>query len=150
MRHIIFTGIIMVLVTCSASRAEDISLADYLAGFDYAARKEMKISSDDLIDGILEGSIQLVDIRFKEEFDAWHMGFGVSIPLNELPKRFNELKKDKIIVTACPHKDRAIIAMTYLKTKGFRVKYLVDGLVGLAEYLRGDVAKELINSAGRE
>lgn len=55
-----------------------------------------------------------------------------------------ELKKDKIIVTACPLKDRAALAMVYLKTKGFNAKYLVDGLLGLAEYLRGDKAREFI------
>ena len=39
------------------------------------------------------------------------------VPLNELPERLGELPKDKIVVTACPHKDRAIIAMTYLRSK---------------------------------
>jgi rhodanese-related sulfurtransferase len=64
--------------------------------------------------------------------------------VNELPARLGELKKGKIIVTACPHKDRAVLAMVYLKTKGFNAKYLEDGLVGLAEYLRGDKAREFI------
>lgn len=40
--------------------------------------------------------------------------------MNELPSRLDELDKDKIIVTACPHKDRAILAMAYLRTKGYR------------------------------
>jgi len=60
--------------------------------------------------------------------------------LSELPGRLNELPKDKIIVTACPHKDRAIIAMTYLRSKGISARYLTDGLIGLAENLRGDSA----------
>jgi hypothetical protein len=47
------------------------------------------------------------------------------------------LPRDKIIVTACPHKDRAIIAMVYLRTKVFDARYLSDGLIGLAENLRG-------------
>ena len=46
----------------------------------------------------------------KEEYAAWQVGPSKNIPLNELPKRLNELDKDKIIITACPHKDRAIIA----------------------------------------
>lgn len=54
------------------------------------------------------------------------MGFGVFNPLNELPKRLAELLKDKIIVTACPHKDRSSIAMTYLRTKGYDDRYLTD------------------------
>ncbi|MCF8070337.1 MAG: hypothetical protein K9L30_17280 [Desulfobacterales bacterium] len=89
----------------------------------------MKIDSTKLKQGIKAGKIQLVDIRFKEAFEAWCMGFGTNIPLNELPERLNELSKDKTVVTACPHKDRAINA-----------KYLTDGLVRLAENLRGDNA----------
>jgi rhodanese-related sulfurtransferase len=82
----------------------------------------------------------LVDIRYKEEQEAWGPSFGLKIPLNELPGRLEELPKDKIIVTACPHKDRAIIAMTYLRSKGIKARYLTDGLIGLAENLRGDSA----------
>ncbi|MFN2355606.1 MAG: rhodanese-like domain-containing protein [Desulfopila sp.] len=121
-------------------------MESYIAGFDYEARKDMKIDSKELVKGLEEGKIQLIDIRFKEEFQAWRMGFGINIPLNELPARLNELQKDKIIVTACPHKDRAGLAMAYLRTKGYNSKYLVDGLVGLAEYLRGDKARDFVNS----
>ena len=39
------------------------------------------------------------------------------------------------------HKDRSALAMAYLKTQGFDVKYLEDGLLGLAELLRGDQAR---------
>jgi rhodanese-related sulfurtransferase len=85
----------------------------------------------------------LVDIRFKEEHEAWRMGFGLHIPLNELPRRLQELDRTRLIVTACPHKDRSALAMAYLKTQGFDVKYLEDGLLGLAELLRGDKVKDL-------
>jgi len=117
-------------------------LETYIAGFDYAARKEMKINSPALIKGVIEGKVQLVDIRFRKETAAWRMGAGLHIPLNELPARLKEIPKDKIIVTACPHKDRAILAMAYLREKGFSARYLEDGLVGLAEYLRGDLARD--------
>ena len=92
------------------------------------------------------GEAQLIDIRFKEEYEAWHMSVAKSIPLPELPQRLTEIDKSKIVVTACPHKDRAIIAMVYLKTQGYRVKYLQDGLLGLADYLRGDNARTFIQS----
>jgi len=116
----------------------------YLSGFTYEERKEMKINSVELTVMLEEGSAQLVDIRFKEEFEAWHMGAAINIPLNELPQRLNELDKEKLIVTACPHKDRAIMARTFLKLKGFNTRYLTDGLTGLAEYWRGDSAREFI------
>jgi len=32
--------------------------------------------------------------------------------------------------------------MAYLREKGFSARYLEDGLVGLAEYLRGDLARD--------
>ncbi|PLX80567.1 MAG: sulfurtransferase [Desulfuromonas sp.] len=93
-----------------------------------------------MIEWLEDGKAVLVDIRFKEEQEAWGPGFALKIPLNELPGRFDELPKDKIIVTACPHKDRAIIAMTYLRSKGIPARYLTDGLIGVAENLRGDDA----------
>ena len=117
----------------------------YLSDFTYEERKEMKINSVELTVMLEEGTAQLVDIRFKEEFEAWHMGASINIPLSELPQRLNELDKNKVIVTACPHKDRAIMARTFLRLKGFNTRYLTDGLIGLAEYWRGDNAKEFID-----
>ena len=145
-KKIVMTVLALTMLCSANAYTEELSLEKYISSFDYAARKEMKIDSEALVKGIKEGKIQLIDIRFKEEFEAWRMGFANSIPLNELPGRLGELQKDKIIVTACPHKDRAIIAMTYLRTKGFNSKYLTDGLTGLAEYLRGDRARAFVNS----
>lgn len=129
--------------------AADQSLSGYLSDYDYAARKAMKTDSEALVKMLAEGRAQLIDIRFKEEYEAWHMGVARSIPLPELPQRLNEIDKSKVIVTACPHKDRAIIAMAYLKTQGYEAKYLQDGLTGLAEYLRGDKARDFVQSLPR-
>ena len=118
--------------------------AEYLNSFTYEERKDMKIGRVELAVMLEEGTAQLIDIRFKEEFEAWHIPASINIPLNELPKRLNELNKSKVIVTACPHKDRAIMARTFLKLKGYNTRYLKDGLIGFAEYLRGDNAREFI------
>jgi len=117
----------------------------YLSAFTYEERKDMKIRSVELAVMLEEGTAQLVDIRFKEEYEAWHMPASINIPINELPKRLNELDRSKLIVTACPHKDRAIMARTFLKLKGYNTRYLTDGLLGLAEFWRGDNAREFIN-----
>lgn len=145
-KHLIAVVTIALAVWGATAYASEMTLETYLSGFDYQARKDMKIDSEALVKGLMEGKIQLIDIRFKEEYEAWRMGFAANIPLNELPGRLAELEKDKIIVTACPHKDRAGLAMAYLRTKGFRSKYLEDGLVGLAEHLRGDQARDLMRS----
>lgn len=126
------------------SNGQKLTVENYLLNFDYEARTEMKIRSSQLADLIKKGEVQLVDIRFEEEFKSWHMPFAMSIPLPDLPKNLNKLSKDKLIVTACPHNDRAIIAMVYLKTQGYNVKYLSDGLLELANYLRGNNALHFI------
>lgn len=139
-------SIILIFGLCPSVNASDAELENYIKSFDYAARKEMKMNSKGLIYLLKEGEAQLIDIRFREEYEAWKVGPSKNIPLNELPKRLGELDKNKIIITACPHKDRAIVAMAYLRSKGIQAKYLTDGLIGLAENLRGDNAKELINA----
>lgn len=138
---------LLLLMPLSAIAAED-SFDRFLAGFDYATRADMKTDSKKLLKLLETKKAVLVDIRFPEETRAWRMGFGLFIPLNELPKRLHELPRDKIIVTACPHKDRSAIAMAYLRTKGFNARYLTDGLTGLAETLRGDTAKEFLEDTG--
>ncbi|MDQ1337997.1 MAG: hypothetical protein QG617_964 [Campylobacterota bacterium] len=86
----------------------------------------------------------LIDVRFADEFKAWNMPFAKNIPLNELPNRLLELPKDKLIITACPHNDRANMARVYLIMKGYDVKYLNDGLLKVTDYLKGNVAVEFM------
>ena len=141
-------NILVALLLCQgalfAQETKAISFDSYLKGFDYQVRKEMKIGTEEMLKLVAVHKAQVIDIRFKEEYEAWHMGFAKNIPLNELPNRLNELDKDKLIVTACPHNDRANIARMFLNLKGYRVKYLKDGLINVAQYLRGDKAKTFI------
>lgn len=113
----------------------------YLRSFDYDERKAMKIQLPEMFELYAAGKAQVIDIRFKEEYEAWHIGFGQHIPLNELPDRLDELDRDMTIVTMCPHYDRAEIARLYLTLKGFHARYLTDGMLGIVDYLRGDRAK---------
>ena len=142
MKLLISTLLVLLTLFMASSYtfADDRLLENYIKSYDYDARLDMKTNSKALIDLLEDGQAVLVDIRFKEEQQTWGPSFALQIPLNELPDRLNELPTDKIIVTACPHKDRAIIAMTYLRSKGIAARYLTDGLIGLAENLRGDSA----------
>ncbi|MGQ9860321.1 MAG: rhodanese-like domain-containing protein [Thermodesulfobacteriota bacterium] len=150
MKSLLWTaGCIFILVVPKV-QGQERSLGDYFSRFDYQERAKMRISSKELIPLLRDGKVQLVDIRFREEQQAWSMGFGLHIPLNELPNRLEELDRSKLIVTACPHMDRAILARTFLVLKGFQAKYLQDGLLGLADYLRGDRVLELKAQHQRE
>lgn len=127
---------------CSFLSAQ--SFDNYLKNFDYAERSNMKIKMVEMLNLVEEGKAQVIDIRFKEEYKVWSLNFTKNIPLNELPNRLDELDKNKLIVTACPHNDRANIARIYLLQKGYNVRYLSDGLLKAVDYLRGDNAKEFL------
>lgn len=152
MKNIVIAASVLVAMICLSfpvmAQEKESPFDSFLSNFDYDTRADMKIDSKRLITLLTEKKAVLVDIRFPEETKAWRMGFGLFIPLNELPKRLAELPRNKIIVTACPHKDRSSIAMAYLRTKGYNARYLTDGLIGLAENLRGDIAKEFLEDAG--
>ena len=126
------------------------SFDNYLKRFDYNERTEMKIKSLEAIELYKMGEVEFVDIRFKEEQAVWSFPFMKKIPLNELPNRLDELDKNKTIVTVCPHYDRAEMVRIYLTLKGYKSRYLTDGLIGLAGYLRGDEAKEFIEETKKK
>lgn len=67
----------------------------------------MKIGISEMRQLYKQGKVQIIDVRFPEEYQADSFSFIKNIPLNELPDRLKELDKTKIIVTVCPHYDRA-------------------------------------------
>jgi rhodanese-related sulfurtransferase len=135
----------LLLMTTQVYAGESVSFENYLKAFDYQERRNMKIGIQEMLHLYKQGSVQIIDIRFREEHQVYSFGFIKHIPLNELPDRLKELDRSKIIVTVCPHYDRAEIARTFLTLKGYQSKYLVEGLLGLADYLRGDRAKDFIH-----
>ena len=122
----------------------------YLRDFDYDSRKEMKIQTGKMLELFVQGSAQIVDIRFPEEYKVWHLDGAVNIPLNELPDRLDELDRDKLIVTVCPHNDRANMGRLYLSLQGFHARYLTDGLLSTMSQLRGDAAKAFADACKKE
>jgi len=120
----------------------ELNFDTYLRDFDYEERKDMKIQLKEFFELYAKDEAQLIDIRFDEEYEAWNLGFGDHIPLNELPDRLSEIDRNKTIVTICPHYDRAEIARLFLKLKGFEARYLTDGMLGAVDYLRGDRARD--------
>lgn len=144
MKKVIFV-VLAIAGLANAVELKKVSFEEYLSKFDYTERENMKIKTPDMLALVEEGKAILVDIRFKEEFEAWHIGASINIPLNELPKRIGELPKDKLIITACPHNDRSNMARMYLTLNGYNAKYLNDGLLKVADFLRGDNAKEFVD-----
>ena len=103
--------------------------------------KNMRIEIEEFVTLYNEKKCELVDVRVPFETAVWQVNFGLRIPANELPERLDELPKEKLIVVACPKADRSNMARTYLASEGFNVKYLVGGLLGLMDALKGGKAK---------
>ncbi|WP_041958627.1 rhodanese-like domain-containing protein [Sulfurospirillum arsenophilum] len=140
----VLLSLFVLLGFLQAVELKKVSFEEYLLAFDYKERENMKIKTPDMLALIEEGKAILVDVRFREEFEVWHMNFAKNIPLNELPKRLGELPKDKLIITACPHNDRSNLARLFLVMNGYNAKYLNDGLLKTADFLRGENAKEFL------
>jgi rhodanese-related sulfurtransferase len=72
----------------------------------------------------------VLDVRPEEEYDAGHIPGATSIPLDELKRRIRELPKSKRIVAYCrgPVCALAPEATRYLKSKGYKVSRLIEGV----------------------
>ncbi len=148
MKKYLFVLFLLLSIT-PAYAGDSVAFENYLKSFDYQERSNMKINIQEMLTLYKQGQAQIIDVRFREEYKVYNFSFIKNIPLNELPVRLQELDSTKIIVTVCPHYDRAELARTFLTLKGYRSRYLTDGLLGLADYLRGDKAREFLREVKR-
>lgn len=76
------------------------------------------------------GEIVVIDVRPEQEFQARHLPYARSLPLDELKQRLEDLPRDKEIVAYCrgPYCLMAIEAVVLLRKEGFRAVRLDDGV----------------------
>ena len=97
--------------------------------FQFFGNGEHGMPVDAMLNAIGNDHFLFLDVRTNEEVAKVSFPFAVHIPLEELPKRLNELPKDKFIVTFCAAIFRGAIAFAYLRANGFdEVKGLIGGL----------------------
>jgi len=90
-----------------------------------------KISAKEVNDGIDQDEILLIDARPEVEFHAGHLPGAISLPVDMIPSRINELPMGKMVVTYCrgPICIDADEAGIMLAAYGYPVKRLKDGVV---------------------
>ena len=72
----------------------------------------------------------ILDVREPNEYQINRIPGSTLIPLGELPRRYQELPRDREIVTQCKMGGRSAKAMDFLKTVGFtNVKNLKGGIL---------------------
>jgi rhodanese-related sulfurtransferase len=89
-----------------------------------------KISIDELFDRMTRDEVVLLDVRPEAEFQAGHLPGAVSIPLDELEQRLEEIPRDKLIITYCrgPYCVFADEALELLEGRGWNVARLEEGV----------------------
>lgn len=73
----------------------------------------------------------IIDVRPKEEFAAGHIPGALSVPLDELDTRIDELPKNQPVVAVCrgPHCRMANWAVGTLRDQGFDARRYEDGML---------------------
>lgn len=101
------------------------------------ARESMEsLGTDELLSRARRGEVTLLDVRPSEEYRAAHPLGSVSIPVDELESRLNELPVGFPIVAYCrgPFCVMAFEAVTLLRSRGFAAHRLDCGVVELREH----------------
>lgn len=71
----------------------------------------------------------LLDVREPWEFERCHIDGAVSVPMNGIPARLDELPRDREIVVSCHHGVRSFHVARFLDHNGFtRVINLTGGV----------------------
>jgi rhodanese-related sulfurtransferase len=79
---------------------------------------------------------QVLDVRTQAEYASGHIKGSLHIPLDQLPQRLNQLKKDKPIITCCASGMRSGSAKRLLKSQGFVEVYNGGGWLDLQGKLK--------------
>ena len=72
-------------------------------------------------------SFRLIDVRNPDEFEYCNIG-GDLIPMSEIPTRYDELEKDKMIIFHCHHGSRSKKVIQWLQdVYNFENLYNLEG-----------------------
>ncbi len=101
------------------------------------SRGQHNISPEDFLDRLQQGeTCLLLDIRFSEEQNYLTFPQSLTIPLNDLPNRWQEIPDDQLVAILCGSGQRATVAYTYLQTMGLsHVRILKGGVAMLVQQL---------------
>lgn len=89
-----------------------------------------RVNRKALLARIRKGEVIVLDVRPSDEFEASHLPFAISVPLEELKAKLKTLPKSKEIVAYCrgPYCLMSVEAVRLLKAKGYRAFRLEDGV----------------------
>jgi rhodanese-related sulfurtransferase len=91
------------------------------------------VDREALLKLVREGTVTVLDVRPREEYNAGHIPGAISLPLKELQLRLSDLPRDQEIVAYCrgPYCVLSVQAVEMLRAKGFQAIRLEEGIQDL-------------------
>jgi adenylyltransferase/sulfurtransferase len=91
---------------------------------------DFEASVHDLEARLKKGDVWLLDVREPREYEINRIEGSTLIPLGELPKRLDEIPRDRDIIVQCKSGVRSAKAVNFLREKGFaRTQNLRGGII---------------------
>lgn len=86
--------------------------------------------AEELLDRARRGEVTVLDVRPVEEFEAGHLPGAVSVPLEQLEEKIEQLPEDREIVAYCrgPYCALSKEAVEKLRREGFEATRLTEGV----------------------
>ncbi len=79
------------------------------------------------------GEVQIVDVRWPNEWEAGRIEGALNIPQDELDDRLSEIDRSRPVVTVCRSGMRSAAAAEQLPAEGFQADNLDGGMLAWAE-----------------
>lgn len=88
------------------------------------------VGAKELLRRLKDEDVTLLDVRPEDEYQAGHIPDALSVPIEELERRLQELPRDREIVAYCrgPYCTYASEAVEMLVQRGFRARRMEEGL----------------------
>ena len=101
-------------------------------------------TSKDLAEQLGQGTVAVLDVRGRSEWEAGHLPGVANIPVGYLADRLGEIPRDKPVIVHCQGGARSSIAASLLRARGYTNVVNLSG--GLADW---EAAGKPIERAGR-
>ncbi|MBN2003027.1 MAG: rhodanese-like domain-containing protein [Anaerolineae bacterium] len=108
--------LLLMLVSCTPAKPSETSAVIVEAT---AASLGPDVSVDDVAALVPDGSVTVIDVREKSEFDEGHIAGATLVPLGELASRVDEIPTDRPVILVCRSGNRSGQAYRLLGEKGF-------------------------------
>ena len=134
MRSVVVLVLVLMMISgCSDSKSEEGSMVvQSETGSEVEVSDVIfeKISPEDALTKIEEGSVILIDVRTKEEYAEGHIKTSINLPLDTLDSEISNYTTDvnQPLMVYCRSGSRSSAAAAWLNENGYTVVYDLGGI----------------------